>query len=361
LSLRQAGTLYYLLTDHLGSTALTVNSSGSKVGELRYRAYGETRYAWGTTPTSRRFTGQLEEGTIGLYDYGARFYDPLLGRFLSADTVVPQPGNPQALNRYAYVLNNPLRYTDPSGHYVLLEDPVDTPFAHISEFSVRISSDGTIQILSGGQHFRNYYEKSIANYILSEGRTQLPPRPGGMFGGTIGRTVSNVEVGLGYKRPRLGDAVADIATDPMALYGVAMFAGKLTKDAAGIVTNPLPRTQRFARAVPVDVARLIDAGHTDITLAKPGDPDVFITAAEDLARYRSQSSVERRLGLPPGQRAIVTFNYDIGVGGIASPIWRDYPEFVGGGLTRGGAREWVIPNWSLNELTVSNIQVRYLR
>jgi len=51
-----------------------------------------------------------------LYDYGARFYDPALGRFISADTVVPGAGNPQALNRYAYVLNNPLKYTDPTGH-----------------------------------------------------------------------------------------------------------------------------------------------------------------------------------------------------------------------------------------------------
>jgi len=51
-----------------------------------------------------------------LYDYGARFYDPALGRFLSADTVVPEPGNPQALNRYSYVLNNPLGHTDPTGY-----------------------------------------------------------------------------------------------------------------------------------------------------------------------------------------------------------------------------------------------------
>jgi len=58
-----------------------------------------------------------------LYDYGARFYDPLLGRFISADTVVPGAGNPQALNRYAYVLNNPLRYTDPSGHWIFENDP----------------------------------------------------------------------------------------------------------------------------------------------------------------------------------------------------------------------------------------------
>jgi hypothetical protein len=48
--------------------------------------------------------------------YGARYYDSALGRFIQADTIVPQAGNPQSLNRYAYVLNNPVRYTDPSGH-----------------------------------------------------------------------------------------------------------------------------------------------------------------------------------------------------------------------------------------------------
>ncbi len=67
-------------------------------------------------PTDRRFTGQREETGLGFYDYGARPYDPALGRFLQADTLVPEPGNPQSLNRYAYTLDNPLRYTDPSGH-----------------------------------------------------------------------------------------------------------------------------------------------------------------------------------------------------------------------------------------------------
>jgi hypothetical protein len=55
---------------------------------------------------------------LALHDYRARYYDPALGRFVQADTVVPEPGNPQALNRYAYVYNNPLKYTDPSGHWL---------------------------------------------------------------------------------------------------------------------------------------------------------------------------------------------------------------------------------------------------
>jgi hypothetical protein len=51
-----------------------------------------------------------------LYDYNARYYDPTIGRFVSADSIVPQATNPQALNRYSYVVNNPLKYTDPTGH-----------------------------------------------------------------------------------------------------------------------------------------------------------------------------------------------------------------------------------------------------
>jgi RHS repeat-associated protein len=111
--------LSWLLSDHLGSTAITVNSAGTaEVGELRYYAYGGTRYTSGTTPASRRFTGQIEDATIGLYFYNARYYDPALGRFVQADSIVPAPGDPQSLNRYSYCLGNPVKYTDPTGHIV---------------------------------------------------------------------------------------------------------------------------------------------------------------------------------------------------------------------------------------------------
>jgi len=82
-------------------------------------------YPWGTVrrgpnnalPTDYTFTGQKLDESIKLMYYGSRYYDPALGRFVQADTMVPEPGNPQALNRYAYTLNNPLRYVDPSGHW----------------------------------------------------------------------------------------------------------------------------------------------------------------------------------------------------------------------------------------------------
>jgi RHS repeat-associated protein len=65
------------------------------------------------------FTGQRLDGT-GLYYYNARYYDPTIGRFISADTVIQNPANPQCLNRYSYCLNNPLKYTDPSGQVVVI-------------------------------------------------------------------------------------------------------------------------------------------------------------------------------------------------------------------------------------------------
>ena len=76
------------------------------------------RFAGTTPPTDRLFTGQRRYGPkSGIYYYGSRFYSTDVGRFLQPDTIVPGAGNPQALNRYSYTLNNPVKYTDPTGHH----------------------------------------------------------------------------------------------------------------------------------------------------------------------------------------------------------------------------------------------------
>ena len=120
--------VFYLLQDHLKSSSSFVNQSGDTLANNYYYPYGGNRAQgapgafsnWST----KRFTSQYHESSLpggeGLSYYNARWYDPQLGRFLSADTIVPGPANPQAFNRYSYVFNNPLRFTDPSGH-----DPCD--------------------------------------------------------------------------------------------------------------------------------------------------------------------------------------------------------------------------------------------
>lgn len=150
--------LDWLLGDHLGSTTVTADANrGTLLTELRYKAWGETRYSWGTTPTSYRFTGQRsEESSIGLYYYGARWYDPVLGRWNQPDTVIPENQGVQAWDRMAYTNNNPVRFNDPSGH--MCSDPEDPH-----------------QRCDGGPN-RNYYGNTESN-------TQSEPTFDGSLGG----------------------------------------------------------------------------------------------------------------------------------------------------------------------------------
>jgi len=116
VAMQKEGVVYYVHTDHLGSVSLVTDHVSEAVARQLYHPYGTVRHAEGTLPTDYTFTGQRLEAGLGLMHYGARFYSPRLGRFVSADVLVPHPGDPQSWNRYSYVLNSPLRYIDPTGH-----------------------------------------------------------------------------------------------------------------------------------------------------------------------------------------------------------------------------------------------------
>ena len=110
VAFRRAGTLHWVGSDHLGGTIRVLNDSFTALDGMRYKPYGEDRDAGSRLNTDRKFTGQTEDEAAGLYWYASRAYDPTIGRFVSPDTVVPAPGNPQSLNRYSYVYNNPLKF-----------------------------------------------------------------------------------------------------------------------------------------------------------------------------------------------------------------------------------------------------------
>ena len=115
-------TLMYLLPDHLGTVRLETYGDGPNAGDMR-AATPTTPYGGVRTvePVSHHwFTGQHFDRSEDLYDYGARPYDPLLGLFIQPDSIVPDPGDPQLLNRYSYVRNSPLNYVDPTGHDLMI-------------------------------------------------------------------------------------------------------------------------------------------------------------------------------------------------------------------------------------------------
>ena len=110
---KDASGTYYYHNDHLGGTHLVTDASGGEVERTRYQPYGGIIEGG---ESRNLYTGQEWDKSTGQYYYGARYYNPTLQRFTQGDTVIPDYYNPQTLNRYSYVNNNPLRYTDSTGN-----------------------------------------------------------------------------------------------------------------------------------------------------------------------------------------------------------------------------------------------------
>jgi len=120
----ECGEAVYLHGDHpslcsgqaLGSVSLATDEQGNLLAQARYAPYGQVRWNGETAmPTKFAFTGQRQDG-FGLMDYNARFYSPRMGRFVSADSLMPNSFDPAYYDRYSYVRNNPIRRVDISGH-----------------------------------------------------------------------------------------------------------------------------------------------------------------------------------------------------------------------------------------------------
>lgn len=118
----------YFHRDYLGSVTALTDEAGSVVERLAYEPFGKRRFANGAVDangtivgvnTDRGYTDHEHLDEVGLVHMNGRIYDPVLGRFLSADPFIQSPYNLQSYNRYAYVMNNPFMYTDPSGYFSL--------------------------------------------------------------------------------------------------------------------------------------------------------------------------------------------------------------------------------------------------
>jgi RHS repeat-associated protein len=151
--------LYYIHTDYLGSWLTITNSAGVITNSYSYDAWGRPRNpkTWhaDSIPVNSAFTslnswqprfdygytGQEQMAGFGLINYNARIYDPYSQRFMNPDPDVQDPSNAQNLNRYSYCLNNPLRYTDPSGNiYVngpnFYNDPPPTALINVTHNAI---------------------------------------------------------------------------------------------------------------------------------------------------------------------------------------------------------------------------------
>ncbi|MBI4208938.1 MAG: RHS repeat-associated core domain-containing protein [Deltaproteobacteria bacterium] len=140
------GTTAFYLTDHLGSTRVVTDGSGAEQARYSYYPYGEIfsphplpspqrGEGWGEGALSSLFTGQKFDSEINLYYYGARYYEPQLGRFIS-----PDPAR-DGLNLYAYVGNNPIARNDPTGLYFKISTGNSKADAVIQNYITNILAD----------------------------------------------------------------------------------------------------------------------------------------------------------------------------------------------------------------------------
>ncbi|MDY6970477.1 MAG: RHS repeat-associated core domain-containing protein, partial [Spirochaetota bacterium] len=114
------GKAMYYLTDQVDSVKVIVDDSGMPVSSMEYLPYGEVWIQEGDNRFSPKYNSQEFDDETNFYYYNARHFDPVISRFVTADSYVPDVMNTQSWNRYSYAFNNPIIYKDPTGHEAIL-------------------------------------------------------------------------------------------------------------------------------------------------------------------------------------------------------------------------------------------------
>jgi RHS repeat-associated protein len=123
---KAGGAKSWYHTDRQGSIRLMTDSSGAMVASYDYQPFGGIQSQTGAVSNERGYTGHFMDGESGLIYMNARYEDPTLARFVSADDTIGDATNPQDLNAYSYALNSPINNTDPTGHMNECECGADT-------------------------------------------------------------------------------------------------------------------------------------------------------------------------------------------------------------------------------------------
>jgi len=229
------GATRFYHTDHLGSSNVITDKTGAIVEVAEYTPYGSLSRREGSANVPQKFTGQRLDASTGLYFFNARYYDPTLGRFTQPDPFVQAPANPQTLNRYSYVLNNPLRYIDPSGYFFQFLIPI-----LIAAFVGGVVG-GITSVASGGSFWKGAGIGALTGATFTAGAmlaaAALPTLVGpAIAGSALGKLgISLVSIGTGgalsnglastLQGGSFGEGAAWGAFVSVATFGAAKLAG----------------------------------------------------------------------------------------------------------------------------------------
>jgi RHS repeat-associated protein len=276
---------YIPITDALGSVLALANSSGTIVTQYSYDPFGGTSGGGGNSNPAQ-YTGR-ENDSNGLYYYRARYYSPSMHRFVSQD---PLGFASRSTNLYAYVSDSPTNLRDPSGK---------SPCA--------VGAAAAVIVYNGYQIWREVDAFENGRKVPNAGWSGA----WNIISGSAAAAAAGCALADGFGGAATGEGAAEAAAD---------------------AANPLP--DQVARVIPGDI--------DPVTLGNPGDPDVFVTDANAIQGMDS-TQMANALGIPESDSGFNVIEFDT-PDGIASPINRSNPGFVGGGQTSGGLPECVVPN-----------------
>jgi RHS repeat-associated protein len=262
--------IFYLHKDHLGSTDVTTNSSGGVVDGLSYDPFGMRRNAttWmdqaGITcsTTDYGYTGHIQLDTFGLIHMGARIYDPKLGRYISPDNVVQNVADSQALNRYSYCANNPLRYVDPTGN-----DFLDDLY------------NGACDLFSSGLDYLAAGFGSLNEYLTS----LITPQPTLDLNSTLGLSSNSASTNTSFS-----------SNLQQALSNAAAQAIDLGLQAATTAPSPEQSTQNVAATTTISTQvipppLLLAAANTGI--ANDANPAIYMNQSAQIAENQPTGTI----------------------------------------------------------------------
>lgn len=220
--------IHYAATDHLGSLLALFGSDSAQTYSATYDALGRQSIAADSVSLRRGYCLHEHWPEFGLIDMNGRFYDPQLGRFLSPDPYVQDITNPQNLNRYSYCLNNPLKYTDPTGE-----------FFHII---IGAAIGGAVNLISGlVSHKVDNVGKGFAYFGIGA----LAGAASAAVGGGLGSAMA----GTGFSAGFTGSAAAASATSSFATGAAIGGAGGAISGSVTGLGNTLVDGGGIGRAV----------------------------------------------------------------------------------------------------------------
>lgn len=257
-----------------------------------------------------------------------RTYDYTTGRFMQIDPLADAAGQ-ESLTSYQFSFNNPIRYNDPLGDCPTCDPYFNAGFLKGAFNAVKSTVTSTLDLLSLANNPAAQVNAAVSTVSTVQA---IADNPGAVVDAVVDgvtETANTLVNGTSFQQGELIGA------------GAVAVAGSILGDKG---VSKLKTVSKITNAIPDKVARVIskDDVASPATLGRPGADDVFVTDPADIKGLDSKGIADK-LTIPESQSGfhVIEFNTP---SGIASPVNRTNPGFVGRGRTAGGAKEFVVPN-----------------